>query len=99
MAAVPAPVKKKRNLPKTPGLCVSATVASMLVCVRTAATPSAPVFSDGLLAWPLPPVADPGDCALAEDTAVHEPLRVQGVRQGLLAELVLQLHRRGHNLP
>lgn len=60
VAAVPAPVKKKRNLPKTPGLCVPATVASVFVCVRTAATPSAPVFSDGLLAWPLPPVADPG---------------------------------------
>ena len=60
VAAVPAPVKKKRNLPKTPGLCVSATVASVLVCVRTAVTPSAPVFSDSLLAWPLPPVADPG---------------------------------------
>jgi hypothetical protein len=60
VAVVPALVKKKRNLPGTPGLCMLATVVSVLVCMRTAATPSAPVCSDGLLAWPLPLVADPG---------------------------------------
>jgi hypothetical protein len=65
VSVVPAPVKKKRNLPGTLGLCVPATVALVLVCVRTAATPSALMCSDGLLAWPLPPVADPGTEVIA----------------------------------